>query len=87
MQADIESNVATLPGCPDIVFPKGRGVIFVHGGYWHMHKCPLGVVRPKTNEEFWQQKTHGKCQTGQGESPHVTKGVVRLDSLGVSNAG
>ena len=34
-------------------------MIFVHGCYWHMHECPLGVVRPKTNEEFWQQKRMG----------------------------
>jgi DNA mismatch endonuclease (patch repair protein) len=45
-------NVRTLSGCPDIVLPKVKAVIFVHGGYGHMHKCPLGVVRPKTNEEL-----------------------------------
>jgi DNA mismatch endonuclease (patch repair protein) len=36
-------------------------VIFVHGCYWHMHECALGVVRPKTNED-WQQKRMGKVK-------------------------
>lgn len=79
-------NVRTLPGCPDIVLPKGRAVIFVHGCYWHLHECPPGVVRPKTNGVL-AAETHGKCQTGQEESPQVTKGVVRLDKFGSVKRG
>jgi len=45
-----------LPGKPDLVFPGRKKVIFVHGCYWHMHKCRYGRVRPKTNAEFWRQK-------------------------------
>lgn len=45
-----------LPGKPDIVFPKHRTVILVHGCYWHSHDCPYGSVIPKTNTEFWQAK-------------------------------
>ena len=37
-------------------------MIFVHGCYWHMHECALGVVRPKTNEEFWRQKRMGNVK-------------------------
>ena len=55
-------NVRTLSGCPNIVLPKGRAVIFVHGCYWHIQECPLGVVRPKMNEEFWQQKRLGNVK-------------------------
>ena len=61
-------NVRTLPGCPDIVPPNSRAVIFVQGSYWHMHKCPLGVVRPKTNEEFRQQKRMGMSNETRGIS-------------------
>ena len=46
-----------LPGSPDIVLPKYRSVIFVHGCFWH--SCPLcskGSKRPKTNTEFWDKK-------------------------------
>lgn len=45
-----------LPGTPDIVFPKHRKVIFVHGCFWHGHDCPRGGRSPKTNAEYWQQK-------------------------------
>ncbi|MFK7891605.1 MAG: very short patch repair endonuclease [Granulosicoccus sp.] len=49
-------NVKTLPGKPDIVFPKHQTIIFVNGCYWHMHECRFGQVVPKTNTEFWQRK-------------------------------
>ena len=45
-----------LPGKPDLVLPKYRTVIFVHGCYWHSHDCKYGSVVPKTNTEFWQTK-------------------------------
>lgn len=45
-----------LPGKPDLVFPRLRKVIFVHGCYWHMHDCQYGSVIPKTNTQFWQNK-------------------------------
>lgn len=45
-----------LPGKPDLVFPKHKTVIFVHGCYWHSHDCKYGSVVPKTNTEFWQSK-------------------------------
>ena len=44
-----------LPGKPDLVFPKFRAVIFVHGCFWHGHGCHL-FKWPKTRSEFWQQK-------------------------------
>lgn len=45
-----------LPGSPDLVFPRTRKVIFVHGCFWHAHSCPRGQSVPKTNEEFWTSK-------------------------------
>jgi len=44
-----------LPGKPDLVFPKYRAVIFIHGCFWHGHDCHL-FKWPKTHESFWQQK-------------------------------
>lgn len=44
-----------LPGHPDIVLPKYRTVIFVHGCFWHGHECRRGA-RPVSNQEFWNQK-------------------------------
>jgi DNA mismatch endonuclease (patch repair protein) len=46
---------AGLPGRPDIVLPKYRTVVFVHGCFWHGHSCPLYRL-PKTRPEFWAQK-------------------------------
>ena len=51
--------VSQLPGRPDIVLPKHQAIIFVHGCFWHMHKCKYGKVTPKTNRFFWQQKRLG----------------------------
>ena len=48
-------NRKDLPGKPDIVLPKYRAVIFVHGCFWHGHDCPRGQ-RPQTNADFWNQK-------------------------------
>ena len=44
-----------LPGSPDLVFPRYRVVIFVHGCYWHSHGCYKSTV-PKSRREFWQEK-------------------------------
>lgn len=48
-----------LPGKPDIVLPRHKKIIFVHGCYWHMHSCKYGKVKPVTNAEFWQKKRQG----------------------------
>jgi DNA mismatch endonuclease, patch repair protein len=45
-----------LPGCPDLVFPSRRKVIFVHGCFWHGHDCARGARVPKTNVEYWTAK-------------------------------
>ena len=50
---------ADLPGRPDIVLPKYRTVIFVHGCYWHRHDCPNGKRLPKTRLDFWIPKLEG----------------------------
>jgi DNA mismatch endonuclease (patch repair protein) len=45
-----------LPGKPDVVLPKYRTVIFVHGCFWHMHEGCRYFVVPKTRTEFWMTK-------------------------------
>ena len=45
-----------LPGSPDIVLPKYKTVIFVHGCFWHRHEnCKYASI-PKTRKEFWENK-------------------------------
>lgn len=48
-------HVRALPGSPDIVLPKYRAVIFVHGCFWHGHSCPMFRL-PQTRTEFWLDK-------------------------------
>jgi DNA mismatch endonuclease (patch repair protein) len=45
----------TLPGSPDLVFPRYGGVIFVHGCFWHSHGCYKSTV-PKSRCAFWADK-------------------------------
>lgn len=45
-----------LPGKPDIVLPKYKTVVFVHGCFWHRHKGCKVASNPKTNKRFWQEK-------------------------------
>lgn len=52
-------HVGNLPGKPDIVIPKYRAAIFVHGCFWHQHKGCKNCVQPKTNKEFWVKKFTG----------------------------
>lgn len=48
-------NVRSLPGCPDIVLPKYKTVVFINGCFWHKHDCPR-FVWPSSNEEYWKPK-------------------------------
>lgn len=45
----------SLPGSPDLVFPRFRTAVFVHGCYWHSHGCYRSTV-PKTRQQFWTDK-------------------------------
>ncbi len=47
---------ADLPGKPDLALPKYRAAIFVHGCFWHGHRCRRGARVPKTNAEYWRAK-------------------------------
>ncbi len=49
-------NVADMPGKPDIVLPKYKTVIFIHGCYWHRHAGCKNCTTPSTNREFWLDK-------------------------------
>ena len=49
-------NDKRFPGTPDVVLPKYRTVIFVHGCFWHGHNGCKKYVIPKTNTDFWVNK-------------------------------
>ena len=46
----------SLPGSPDLVFPAKRKAIFVHGCFWHAHRCKHGSRRPQSNQDYWLPK-------------------------------
>jgi len=49
-------NSATLPGKPDLVFPRYKTVVFVHGCFWHRHQNCNIATTPKSNTSFWVDK-------------------------------
>ncbi|HDR8959867.1 very short patch repair endonuclease [Burkholderia vietnamiensis] len=51
-------HVRTLPGRPDLVFPKYHTVAFVHGCFWHAHGCALSKL-PAIRQDFWKKKFEG----------------------------
>jgi DNA mismatch endonuclease, patch repair protein len=66
---------ANLPGKPDLVFPRLKKVIFVHGCFWHGHGCARGARVPKDNREYWLKKILGNRTRDQ-------KNLEQLASLG-----
>lgn len=54
-------NVRSLPGCPDIVLPKFKTVVFINGCFWHHHDCGR-FVWPASNAEYWKIKINGNIE-------------------------
>ncbi len=48
-------HVRSLPGSPDLVFPRLEKIIFVHGCFWHRHRCKRATT-PATRQDFWLEK-------------------------------
>lgn len=68
-----------LPGRPDIVLPKWRHIVFVHGCFWHRHASCKFCYTPKSRTEFWRAKFEGTVErdrtvenTLRGMGWHVT---------------
>ncbi len=49
-------HVRGMPGSPDLVFPRYRAALFVHGCFWHRHIGCRYTTTPKSNSEFWNLK-------------------------------
>ena len=54
-------HAAGLPGTPDLVFPRWRTALFVHGCFWHQHRCERARL-PKTNADYWTKKLQRNVQ-------------------------
>jgi DNA mismatch endonuclease (patch repair protein) len=55
------TDARNLPGRPDIVLPRWRAVILVHGCFWHAHDCGLCRL-PSTRPEFWREKLKANAE-------------------------
>jgi DNA mismatch endonuclease Vsr len=66
-----------LPGTPDLVFPRLRKVIFIHGCFWHRHPDPACKLArlPKSRLDFWQPKLEGNRRRDEANQ-------ARLQALG-----
>lgn len=62
----------TLPGKPDMTFPKYNAVVFVHGCFWHRHNCKL-FKWPGSNKEFWRDKITGNVKRDKKHIQDLTK--------------
>ena len=65
-------NVKNLPGKPDIVLPKYKTAIFIHGCFWHGHTCKRGAL-PTTNIEFWKTKINGNIERDKRNIAELTQ--------------
>lgn len=45
-----------LPGSPDLVFPRYKSAVFVHGCFWHVHKGCKFATEPSSRKDFWREK-------------------------------
>lgn len=68
-------HAKNLPGKPDIVLPKYKTVIFVHGCFWHGHENCKYFVVPKTRTEWWLNKINGNVENDK-------KAFAALSNLG-----
>jgi DNA mismatch endonuclease (patch repair protein) len=55
-------HAKNLPGKPDIVLPRYKTVIFVHGCFWHRHSECKNATMPSTRREFWEEKFNGNIR-------------------------
>lgn len=62
-----------LPGKPDLVFSGKSKVIFVHGCFWHGHKCKRGNRLPKENREYWKKKINANVKRDKSHVEELSK--------------
>ena len=70
-----------LPGKPDIVLPKYKTVIFVHGCFWHGHKNCKYFVIPKTRTEWWLNKINGNIANDEKAAKALKKEGWRIITI------
>lgn len=67
----VERNVSDLPGRPDLVLPRPRIAIFVHGCFWH--GCPRHGTTPKNNQAWWVEKIRANQERDKRKARQLRK--------------
>jgi DNA mismatch endonuclease (patch repair protein) len=62
-----------LPGSPDIVLPRHKKVIFIHGCFWHGHQKCKKSKRPNTNKDFWKHKLDNNVDRDKRQQRELNK--------------
>ena len=70
-------HAKALPGSPDIVLPRYRAAVFVHGCFWHGHTCSRGR-RPQTNCDFWDSKLNQNIARDKGNQEALAQAEWRV---------
>lgn len=65
-------HVRDLPGKPDLVFPRCRKVVFVHGCFWHGHGCSKGQL-PRSRLEYWGPKIASNIERDKKARDELTR--------------
>ena len=68
-----------LPGTPDIVLPRYRTVVFVHGCFWHRHPGCAFATKPTTREAFWQDKFAANVKRDQRQQRELREASWRVE--------
>lgn len=68
-------HVKALPGSPDVVFPKYKAVVFMHGCFWHRHPGCRFAALPANNAQFWAEKFRSNVKRDQ----HVISQLLELN--------
>lgn len=66
-------HVKNLPGKPDIVLPKYKTVVFIHGCFWHGHKGCKYFVIPKTRTDWWMKKIETNRENDYKNRRHLSQ--------------
>ncbi|TAK19195.1 MAG: DNA mismatch endonuclease Vsr [Acidobacteria bacterium] len=71
-------NSKKLSGKPDFLIEGRKLVIFVHGCFWHLHRCPYGRVVAKTNATFWKTKRAATARRDARQAREIRKAGFRV---------
>ena len=74
-------HVTGLPGSPDIVLPKYRAAIFIHGCFWHGHSNCRKSRLPTTRHTFWEDKRRANLERDARKISELIKSGWRVAVL------